>query len=60
MQTLTLTANRLFYGTGTAGLVRPTVRIAGNRIQAVDSAPLPDDEQALANASWPKASTFSR
>jgi imidazolonepropionase-like amidohydrolase len=39
--TLLITADRLFDGTGAASVVRPVLRISGDRIQAIDRHPLP-------------------
>ncbi len=41
MTTLILTADRLFDGSGTAALIRPTVRVSGERIEAVERGLLP-------------------
>jgi imidazolonepropionase-like amidohydrolase len=41
MDTIVLTADRLFDGTGAGTLMRPVVRIAGDRIQSVERSLLP-------------------
>jgi imidazolonepropionase-like amidohydrolase len=41
MTTLNLTADRLFDGTGTAALIRPTLRVADERVEAVERGLLP-------------------
>src|SRR5262249_37887279 len=38
---LLITADRLFDGTGSAAVARPVVRVAGDRIQAVERSLLP-------------------
>jgi imidazolonepropionase-like amidohydrolase len=48
MTQLFLTADRLFDGTGTATLLRPLLRVAGDRIDSVCSGPaLPEDGQSF-------------
>ena len=41
MTTLILTADRLFDGTGTATLIRPTLRVSGERVETVERGLLP-------------------
>jgi imidazolonepropionase-like amidohydrolase len=41
MTTLILTADRLFDGTGAATLIRPTLRVAGERVEAIERGLLP-------------------
>src|SRR5213082_3990349 len=41
MTTLILTADRLFDGTGAATLIRPTLRVTGERVETVERGLLP-------------------
>src|SRR5919204_6134367 len=53
MTTLLVTADRLFDGTGAATVRRPVLRLAGERLEAVDQGPLPPGPGSVERIDFP-------